>query len=144
MHPHEPASVAVSPCGSAGPAHGPSRTVVWVRGDHDRATSAQLLSTLVQAAHLDDADLTVDLTVDLSGVTFMDASTISAIVDARNRLGACSRSLSVRAPSRLVRRLFAVCGLEFLIEEHRGQPHSRDVSSLNSWVAVPGQPRAPS
>lgn len=89
-------------------------TVAWIRGDHDHATSTQLSARLAEAADRDD----VDLIVDLSGVTFMDASTINTIVNAFNDLRAHSRSLAVRSPTPLARRLLDVCGLAFLIDEN--------------------------
>lgn len=134
MHPHEPPAVAVS----AHPESDPVHTVVWVRGDHDIATRPHLSRTLAQAARLDDADIIVDL----GGVTFMDASTIGAIVDAHNRLRARSRLLSVRAPSTRARRLLDVCGLAFLIDEQLVPAHRPTAAALNSWVAVPVSDRA--
>ena len=111
----QPSSVSVSRRG-LGPLGGdPSRTVVWVSGEHDIATREQLNVTLAQAAGLDDADVVVDL----SGVTFMDASTIGALVVARNRLRSRARSLSVRAPSPRARRLLDLCGLAPLIDDFR-------------------------
>src|SRR5688500_17284849 len=84
------------------------RTVVWLRGDYDIAMKVSLVVSLARAAKRDDADLIVDL----SEVTFMDASTISALVGARNRLR--SRSLVLRAPSPRARRLLELCGLAHL------------------------------
>src|SRR5688500_18448452 len=60
----------------------PDHTVVWVRGNHDISTKVSLAVTIARAAQLDDGDLLVDL----SGVTFMDASTVGAIVGSANRL----------------------------------------------------------
>lgn len=108
-------SVAVSRRGSSDPSGDLLRTVVWVRGDHDVATRVDVSGALSAATHLDTADLVVDL----SGITFMDASTIGAIVSAHNRLRANSRSLSVRAPSSVGLRLLDICGLSFLVEGER-------------------------
>lgn len=136
MAPNERPSVSVCPRGSAEPGSDPRRTVVSIGGEHDVVTRGYLLDTIIQAAGLDDADVVVDL----SDVTFMDASTIGAIVDAHNRLRARSRSLSVRAPSARARRLFDVCDLGFLIEE---PPAPHEGTALGSWVAVPATERAP-
>lgn len=138
MVPNEWPSASVCRRGSAGPGSDPLRIVVWVRGEHDIATRVHLSGTLAQAARLDDADIIVDL----SGVTFMDASTIGALVDVHNRLRARSRSLSVRAPSPLSQRLLDVCGLAFLIDEHRAPAQPPVTTALESWVAVPASDRA--
>lgn len=138
MLPTEPPSVSVSRCGSTDPDSDPFRTVVWVRGDHDIATRALLSGTFAQAARHGD----VDVVVDLSGVTFMDASTIGAIVDARNRLRARARSLSVRAVPVRPRGLLDICGLAFLIDEEPAVAQLREDAALSSWVSVPAADRA--
>lgn len=135
---NESPSVSVCCRGSAHPGNDPLRTVVWVRGHHDVATREHLSLTVAQAACLDDADVVVDL----SGVTFMDASTIGTIVGAHNRLRARSRSLCIRAPSVFARRLLDVCELTFLIDDEPpavAQPPS--AAALNSWVTVPATDR---
>ena len=135
----EPPSVLpMSRRGSASASSRSSRVVVWIRGEHDSATVVHVSATLAQAAPLDDADVVVDL----SGVTFMDASTIGALVDAHNRLRAGSRSLSVRAVPPRARRLFDVCELAFLIEEQPGPAGPPMAAALDSWVAVPASDRA--
>ena len=139
MPPIESPSVSVSPRGNARPASDPLRTVVWVRGEHDIATRVRLSATIAQAALLDDADMVVDL----SGVTFMDASTIGALVGARNCLRASSRSLSVRAPSPRARRLLDICGLARLIDEHPASAPPPVATALGSWVDVPALDRDP-
>ncbi len=87
-------------------------TVVWVRGDQDLATKAALACALARAALSSDADLVVDL----SDVSFMDASTIGAIVEATDQLRSHSRSLMVRNPSACALRVFEVCGLTQLVQ----------------------------
>lgn len=133
MLPRRPPTVAVSRRGSAHPSSDPLRTVVRVSGEHDPATRTHLSHTIARAARLDDADVVVDL----SDITFMDASTIGAIVEAHNQLRARRRSLTVRAPSPLARRLLDICRLAFLIDE---PPRA---VALDSWVAVPASDRAP-
>lgn len=112
MPSHQSPSVSVARRGARCPGGDPLPTVVWVRGDHDVATRRHLAAMLARAGRRDDADLVVDL----SGVTFMDASTIGALVAARGRLRADARSLSVRAPSQRARRLLDVCGLLQLVD----------------------------
>ena len=94
-------------------------TVVWVRGDHDIATKTSLAANVARAAHLE----AVPLLVDLSAVTFMDASTVGVLVECRNRLRARRQSLELRAPSAPARRLLEACGLVNLI-------HSEPVPAL--------------
>ncbi len=134
MLPRRSPSVAVSLRGSAHPGSDPLRTVVWISGEHDITTRAHLSSIIARASRLDD----VDILVDLSDVTFMDASTIGAIVDAHNRLRARSHLLSVRAPSARARRLLDVCELGFLIDEAPAPV----APALDTWVAVPASERA--
>jgi anti-anti-sigma factor len=111
--------------------------VVWFRGEHDLTTRLDLSVTIARAARIDGADVAIDL----SGVTFMDASTISALVVARDRLRADSQSMSVRAPSPCARRLLEICGLEGAIDESPSSPQSSRTPALNSWVAVPASDR---
>ena len=138
MDPHEAASVSVCRHGSAAPGSDPVRTVVWVRGDHEYGSREQLSVAMAEAVQLDDAGIVVDL----SGVTFMDASTISALVEAYRRMRSQSRWLTVRAPSGLARRLLRVCDLAFLIDEDPAPGRSPAAPALDSWVAVPAADRA--
>ena len=139
MPPNESSSLTVSRRGDVSIGADLLRTVIWVGGDHDVATRVYLAVTIAQAAVLDDADIVVDL----SGVTFMDASTIGTLVDARNRLRAVSRSLSFRAPSPRARRVLDLCGLAQLIDEHPARAHVLAATALGSWVDVPATNRRP-
>lgn len=85
----------------------PDRTVIRVRGDQDVANVSMLSDALARATGLDAATVVVDL----SGVTFMDASALGAIVRARQVLESRSRSLVVRCPSPSARRLLDLCGI---------------------------------
>lgn len=106
-------------------------TVVWVRGEHDIATKVSVAVTIARAAQLDD----VPVLVDLSAVTFMDASTVGAIVGSRNRLRLRARSLELRAPSPRALRILELCRLTGLI---RSEPvHSTgQAAALATWVDV--------
>ncbi len=101
---HAIGQTRISTSGSTG------RTTVWLRGDHDLSTSAELSAMIsgVVASGLGD------VVVDLSAVSFMDAGTIGHIVGASNRLAAQSRDLVVREPSTPARRVLQICGLEGL------------------------------
>jgi anti-sigma B factor antagonist len=114
--------------------------VVWVRGEHDASTVAALSETLAGATAIDHADVIVDL----GGMTFMDAATVGAIVQARVSLRARSRHLSVRSPSAFVARIFDICDLTDLWQPdldagRRPAPGS----ALATWVAVPPSARIP-
>lgn len=122
------APVSVSRRGSAG--GDPARTVLWVRGEHDMATKVTLAVAIARAAQRDD----VPLLIDLSAVTFMDASTVGAIVGSRNRLRSRGQSLELRSPSPPALRVLHLCGLTDLIHCERVQPTA---AALASWVDVP-------
>ena len=88
------------------------QAVVWLDGEQDIATADVLADTLAKAISADDANLIVDL----SGVTFMSTATIDELIRARNLMLGLSRNLTLRSPSRCVRRLLDLCGLAGLVE----------------------------
>jgi len=78
-------------------------------GDIDIATSPAMQDALVTGpdpAHLE---------VDMSAVTFMDASGIGVLLAARQRAVDGGGSLILRSPGWAVRRLTAVLGLDELL-----------------------------
>jgi anti-anti-sigma factor len=82
---------------------------VTISGEIDIATSRAMRDALATGpgpAHLE---------VDLSGVTFMDASGIGVLLAARQRAVDGGGSLILRAPSWAVRRLAGVLGLNELL-----------------------------
>jgi anti-sigma B factor antagonist len=103
-------------------------TVVWVRGEHDIATRVSIAVALARAAQLED----VPLLVDLSSVTFMDASTIGALVASGNRLRSRGQSLQLRAPSPRALRVVELCGLSHLIQRKPATPSG--APALATWV----------
>ena len=108
------------------------RAVVWVRGDHDIATKVSVAVAIVRASECDD----MHVIIDLSGVTFMDASTVGAIVGGENRLRSRGQSLELRAPSASARRVLELCGLAHHIQQT--PVHSTDAAAaLATWVDVP-------
>lgn len=107
-------------------------TVLWVGGEHDIATKVTLAVAIARAAQRDDAPLLIDL----SAVTFLDASTVGAIVGSRNRLRLRGRSLELRAPSPPALRVLYLCGLTDLIRRECVQP-ADPAAALASWVDVP-------
>lgn len=106
-------------------------TVVWLRGEHDLATRVSLAVALARAARLDDAPIVIDL----SGVTFMDASTVGAIVGTRNRLRERAQSLELRAPSPPALRVLELCGVVDLIQQ-QALPSTGTAAALATWVDV--------
>jgi hypothetical protein len=73
--------------------------------------------------------------VDLSGVTFMDASTAGAIVGSCNRLRVRAQSLELRAPSPRALRVLELCGLAGLIQR-QAVPSTGLAAALATWVDV--------
>ena len=101
-----------TPRGTATAGSDADGTVVWLRGEHDISTVAELSDTMSRAIARDHADLVVDL----SEVEFMSAATVGAIVRSRNFLRLRSRSIIVRAPSRSARLVLDICGLGGLVD----------------------------
>lgn len=134
-------SISVSRRGSILGDGDAGHTVIWVRGEHDIATKASLIVAITRAARLDD----VDVLVDLSEVTFMDVSTIAALVGCRNRLRSRSQGLAVRAPSLSARRVLELCDLTDLVQPATvGATHpSGAAAALSTWVDVPSRRAGP-
>jgi anti-sigma B factor antagonist len=82
---------------------------VTISGEIDIATSPAMGDALAAGrgpAHLE---------VDMSAVTFMDASGIGVLLAARQRAVDGGGSLTVRAPSWAVRRVTGILGLDELL-----------------------------
>lgn len=71
-----------------------------------------LSQTMAQIVAIDGDDLVVDL----SGIQFMDASTIGAIIRTRDELRPQLLSLTLRSPSTFARRILGLCGLTDLLD----------------------------
>ena len=97
------------------------RTVVILRGEHDRSTMSALSDTITRAIALDDADLVVDL----SGVEFMDGGTVGTLVGARTFLWKQSRSLHLMSPSPCAERVLDLCGVDYLPRPGSAEPNRR-------------------
>ena len=83
--------------------------IVTISGEIDIATSQAMGDALGIGPG------PVHLEVDMSAVTFMDASGIGVLLAARQRAVDGGGSLTVRAPSRAVRRLAGILGLDELL-----------------------------
>ncbi len=90
--------------------------VVWLHGEHDLSTVAELLAVLRHATGLDRESLVVDA----GNVLFMDASTLGIIVAWSTALEALGRSLTIRSPSAPVLRLLEICRMESLLDSSHG------------------------
>jgi anti-sigma B factor antagonist len=88
------------------------RTVIWLSGEYDLANMTALADELAAAIDLEDADLVVDLTE----VQFIDASTFGVLAQAQGLLLQRSRRLTLRNPTRFVRRIIDILGLAQLID----------------------------
>jgi anti-sigma B factor antagonist len=115
-------------------------TVVWLAGEHDPSTNVALAAVIDRASELDNADMVIDL----SGVTFMDASIVGTLIAARNRLAKRSLSLQLRALSPVATRLLARCGRTDLEQLPPILPlhPTGAASALGTWVDVRPQPAA--
>lgn len=105
--------------------------VVWLSGDHDASTVAELSGIVDRVLSTEVADFTFDL----SAVTFMDSTTVAVITQTEEYLQARSRSVVVRAPSRFARVVLDPYGLRDFADPNPGS--QRASAALGSWVAVP-------
>ena len=130
----ESASVSVSRCAAASGGDDAGCTVVWVGGEHDFTTKAAVALAIGRAAQLEDGHLVVDL----SAVTFMDASTVGALVWSLNLARSGSQAVVLRAPSAPALRVLELCGLGHLVERARATVHpTGPAAALGTWVDVP-------
>jgi len=116
--------------------------VIWLWGEHDLSTDEALCATLARAIAVDSPGLVLDL----SEVDFIAVSTLRVIVRARDFLQQRLRSLTVRWPSRSVRRVIDVCGLTDLLAPRSGSsamsPRRRSVPGWQ-YTLLPGATRGP-
>ena len=111
----------------------PAGVVVRLRGEHDLATRAAVSAAVGARVALGRGDLVIDL----SGVTFMDASTVGVIVEARNALRHRDRDVVLRDPSSCARRLIELFGHTDVVERPCDPAPAHRLDALSSWVAVP-------
>ena len=82
--------------------------VLCAYGELDLATAPALRRAL--AAAVDEE--AVDLVVDLSGVTFVDASGLAPLLQAAQALQASGGELRLASPTRMLRRMLVLLDLE--------------------------------
>jgi anti-sigma B factor antagonist len=87
-------------------------TVIHIRGEIDIATCERLRDAI--EPHLGALQTIV---LDLSGVQFMDSSSLHVLVKARGRLTADGGSLILRNPSEAAQRLLTAAGAERLLDD---------------------------
>jgi anti-sigma B factor antagonist len=86
----------------------PDLCVLEVRGDLDIAISAVLSRELDELLELGHPRVAVDL----SGVSFMDSSALSALVQAHERAKETGRTLQVVRPSPACAKVLSITGLD--------------------------------
>ena len=95
-------------------------TVIYVRGEIDIATAGRLRDAI--EPHMGPAQTIV---LDLSGVEFMDSSSLHVLIQARTKLTADGGSLILRNPSSAAHRVLTVGGATDLLEtDARDHPSS--------------------
>ena len=87
------------------------QTIAHVSGEIDMATCERLRDAI--EPHLGPGQRIV---LDLSGVTFMDSSCLSVLVQARGTLSADGGSLILRNPSNAARRVLSISGIDKLFD----------------------------
>lgn len=108
------------------------RVAVWLVGEHDPATVG-----LIGAAFVEAAACELDVVVDLSAATFMDASTLGALMRGQALLVGCERRMTLRSPRRRAREILEICELTDLVEPAEPLMASRPTGALQTWVEVP-------
>ena len=91
---------------------GADRAVVALRGEADASTTATLSFALSRVI----ASRAGDVVIDLGQLDFVDTATVRVIATAHHLLADQGRTLAVRSPSRLGRRLLDLFDLTHLIE----------------------------
>lgn len=91
-------------------------TIARVTGEVDMATCGRLRDAI--EPHLGPDQRVV---LDLSGVSFMDSSCLSVLLDARTTLSTDRGSLILRNPSSAARRVLSVSGMEELFDIETSQ-----------------------
>ena len=87
-------------------------TVVSLCGEHDFTTAHSLSAAIATAAAVDETDLVLDL----SGVQFMDSTTIVVILRGKLLLETRGHTMTVRNPSWPARYVLGLCDLGYIVE----------------------------
>ncbi|MEY2398392.1 MAG: hypothetical protein QOJ00_1566 [Actinomycetota bacterium] len=109
-------------------------TLIWLAGEHDSATVEELTALLAEAITRSQRNVIVDL----SGVEFMAAAPVGALVRARYLLGLQARTLVLRSPSHSARVVLRLCDLELTAAPRGDGVVIRGAArALASFVPVP-------
>ena len=84
-----------------------STTVVTVRGELDIASAAELREALLRLI----ADEMPHLTIDGSGITFVDSSGLAVLMMAARRWEKAGRRIALRSPSQTLARIVDLTGV---------------------------------
>lgn len=114
-------------------------TIVWVRGEIDMATAPALLRELAEAVRAQQCRVIVDLT----DVTFMDSTGLSALVLARRRAVASGGEVRLVGASGMLRKVLRITGLDEIFPVHSTIEESIDsgptVQHNGTVVHLPAQ-----
>jgi len=94
------------------PMRGVDAAVLRLVGDYDIATVTSLTACLAKVVAADERDVVLDL----SDVTFVDASTVTVLVLLEQHLHLDGRLLHLQSLSPCAARLVSLCHLERLLE----------------------------
>jgi anti-sigma B factor antagonist len=89
------------------------RVTILVDGEVDLDSAPQLVA--LGRSHLDDSAVKT-LVLDLSGVTFMDSTTVGALVALRNQANGLHKTLQIAGTSGSAHRLLKLTGLDQVFE----------------------------
>jgi anti-anti-sigma factor len=87
-------------------------TIVTLRGECDYATRPALLEILTELIVAGDGPVVIDL----AETTFIDGGSVRAVTRAADVLSDGGRPLTIRAPTRLARRVLAICEASHLVQ----------------------------
>jgi anti-anti-sigma factor len=135
MSPVESLSVSVAHRGAERSARDGVAVVVWLSGEHDLSTVAELSEAMARAIAVGGADVVVDA----SEVEFMGAATVGVLRATWELLRSRSRSLTLRSPSSSTRRILELCGDMCLLDIRCADPLQvpGTADALATWVAIP-------
>lgn len=103
------------------------RDVVWLEGEHDLSTIAEMSASIVGAR-------AGDVIVDLSRIEFMGVAAVRMLLEVRKRCERSGGRLVLRSPSPPARRVLDLCGIAWT---DGYTDMASCVGALASWVAVP-------
>jgi anti-anti-sigma factor len=89
------------------------RVVIGLFGEHDMGTEAELSEALERFCGVGGVG---DVIVDLSSASFIDSTTIAALLGGRNLMSGQGRNLILRAPSSQAQRVLELCGVLVLFD----------------------------